>query len=92
VSHLKALPVPDGFELREARADKTSDGRKWMAEDALFSASEALTKDPPAVAFIVAWYTRGPNGGLLLKYRCAFESEQQQVALATHLLHDLVAG
>lgn len=86
---LRPLPTPEGFALREARAEKWNDGSKWLAEDALFDASEQLKSDPPSVAFIVAWYTRLPNGNLALKYRSSFEHDRQAIALAADLLRDM---
>lgn len=86
---MKLVPKPDGFDLREKRADKHADGSKWLPEDALFDASESLKKTPPVVAFLVAWYTRAPSGNLLLKYRVHYEHDRQGTALAADVLHDL---
>lgn len=86
---LRALPEPEGFELREARATKLNSGTKWLSEDALFDASEQLKIDVPCIAFLVAWYTRLPNGKLSLKYRTAFEHDRQAIALAADVLRDL---
>ena len=87
---LRALPKPEGFDLRAARAEKHDDGRQWLPADALFDASEQMTTDaPPEVAFLVAWYTRREDGKLSIKYRCAFENDRQAIALAADLLRDL---
>lgn len=86
---LTPVHCPDGFELREARAARAGDGTKWLPEDALFDASEAMKENPPCAAFLVAWYTRMPNGKLALKYRCSHEHDRQTVALAADLLADL---
>jgi hypothetical protein len=86
---LKAVPKPDGFDLRVARAIKEGSGSKWLPEDALFDAAESLKNEPPSAALIVAWYTRLPNGNLTLKYRCFHEHDRQNVALAADLLQDI---
>ena len=91
MSELRSVPKPDGFELRDARASKEDDGRKWLPCDALFDASEALKVNPPEVAFLVAWYIRLPSGNLGLKYRISYEHERQGTALAADLLAEMSA-
>jgi hypothetical protein len=87
---LRALPKPDGFELREKRADKACDGRKWLPEDALYDASRQMHDDPPVGAMIVAWYARNEeSGNVVLKYRCWHEHDRQTMALAADLVRDL---
>ena len=86
---LRAVPKPEGFELREARAAKTDDASAWLPADAIYDACEQMKVEPPAVAALVAWYTRLPSGKLALKYRCYYEYDRQAVALASDLLTDL---
>jgi len=86
---LRALPEPEGFALRNARAAKADDGSRWLPDDALYDASNQMKAEPPAVAFIVAWYTRLPSGKLALRYRCHYEHDRQAVALAADLAADL---
>ncbi len=86
---LRALPKPDGFELREKRAEKADDGRKWLPEDALFDASRAMQDAPPTQAMIVVWYSRNEDGKVVLKYRCWHEHDRQTMALAADLVRYL---
>lgn len=86
---LKSVPKPEGYDLREARAAKFDDGRKWLPEDALFDASEHMKDNPPEVAFLCAWYTRLPNGKLTIKFRCSYEHDRQGIALAADLLAEM---
>jgi hypothetical protein len=87
---LRAVPRPEGFDLREARASKASSATKWLPEDALFDASKDICTDSPVGAMMIAWYVRDPSSGFLrLKYRCWQEHERQNVALAADMLHDL---
>lgn len=89
MTELRAIPKPEGFDLREARAARDDDGSKWLPADALFDASEGMKTAAPAVAFLVAWYTRLPNGKLSLKYRMSYEHDRQGVALIADLLADV---
>lgn len=91
MSYLRAVPKPEGFELREKRAAAADDGSKWLPADALYDASEAMKESPPSTACIIAWYTRLPNGKLALKYRCYYEHDRQAVALAADLAADIRA-
>jgi hypothetical protein len=86
---LVPLPTPAGHELRLARALKDDDGSKWLPVDALYDASVGMSAELPAVAMIVAWYTRLPNGMLALKYRCYQEHDRQCLALVTDVGLDL---
>ena len=86
---LKAVPKPDGHELRLKRACRNEDASKWLPEDALYDAYEGLKTTSAEAAMIVAWYTRLPDGNLSIKYRCYSEHDRQHVALASDLLASL---
>ena len=88
---LKVLPKPQGYDLRNIRAMRENNASIWLPEDAVFDASCAMKTEPPAVACVVAWYTRLENGNLALKYRCFQEHDRQSIALAADLLGDLQA-
>ena len=80
VSLLTAVPEPEGHELRRARATKGTCS-DWLPADALYSASQMMAQDPPVIAFVVAWYVRGPSGWPVLKYQMHQEHERQGAAL-----------
>ena len=87
---LKALPMPEGFEIRAARASRGT-ASDWLPEDALFHASESMKEAPPEVAFLVCWYTRDADGTLRLKFRHFQEHERQSAALASDMMAWLTA-
>jgi hypothetical protein len=88
---LKALPKPDGHDMRAARAARGT-AADWLPEDALFHASEAMKADPPVVAFLITWYSRDPvNGHLVLKFRHYQEHERQSAGLAADMCAWLTA-
>ncbi len=88
---LKAVPKDEGFELREKRAEKNSDGRKWLPCDALYDAYTQLKDEPPSTALVIAWYHTDKDGTVRLKYRCWQEGTRQSVALAADLLAGLTS-
>ena len=87
---LKAIPKPEGFDLRAARASRGT-AADWLPEDALYHASEAMRDSPPVVAFLVTWYSREADGKLTLKFRHHQEHERQSAGLAADLLAWLTA-
>jgi hypothetical protein len=89
VKLLKQLPKPEGFELREKRAEKSDDGSKWLPEDALYDASTAMQESPPAGAMIVVWYSLAEGDKYALKYRIWQDGPRRAVGLAADLLGDL---
>jgi hypothetical protein len=90
MSHLRAIPKPEGFELRAVRASKGT-ASDWLPDDALFHASEDMAKSPPVVAFLVTWYSRELDGKLTLKFRHYQEHERQSAGLAADITAWLTA-
>lgn len=67
---MKLIPKPEGFELRDKRSDKTADASKWNTADALFDASNEMSKqDTDGV--IVCWREQYKDGTSKIHYRCA---------------------
>ena len=90
MTDLRAVPEPEGYELRHARIEK-GDNTKWLPEDALYSAYEALSKVKVERAMIVAWWESDEEGNVRLNYRAYSEHPQQNTALAAVLLGYLSA-
>lgn len=86
---LKAVPKPEGFDLRAARANKRESGLDWLPADAIYDASEQLKTDGATVAMVIAWYVRTPDGLLALRYRLSYEHDRQGVALVADLMHEI---
>jgi hypothetical protein len=87
---LRAIPKPEGHELRAARCEK-NDNTKWLPEDALYSAYEAMSKAKVERAMICAWWESDENGVVRLNFRAFSEHPQQNTALAAVLLGYLSA-
>ena len=87
---LRALPKPEGFDLRAARASRGT-ASDWLPADALFHASEAMAESSPVVAMLVTWYSREPDGKLVLKFRHYQEHERQSAGLAADITAWLTA-
>ena len=87
---MKVVPTPEGYDLRHARMEK-SDNTKWLPEDALYSAYEAMAKVKIERAMLVAWWESDENGTVRLNFRAFSEHPQQNTALAAVLLGYLSA-
>lgn len=83
---LKLVPKPDGYELREKRANKKENCELWLPEDALHSASKRMAAEPPVLAAVVAWYCRDEKGCLRVRYDVWQEHDRQSIALCSDLL------
>jgi hypothetical protein len=85
VTDLRAVPKPEGFELRQARCAK-EDNTKWLPQDALYAAYEAMSKVKVERAMIVAWWESDDSGNVKLNFSAYSEHPQQNTALAAVLL------
>lgn len=85
------VPKPEGFDLRNSRANKAHDGSKWLPEDALYDAYDAMAKASVTTAMIVAWWEKAEDGTVHLNYRSYSEHPQQNIALVSVLLGYLTA-
>lgn len=61
---LKAVPQPDGYDLRKARADKSESAADWLPEDALYDASVQIEQHGVTGACLIAWYEPSPTSGM----------------------------
>lgn len=87
---LKAVPKPAGFELNQARSDKSASARDWLPEDALYSAWEQIQKDRPVHgALVVAWYSLSEAGLPILKFTLHNEECRLGLALAADLQFEM---
>jgi len=86
---LKSVPKPQGFDLRQARADKSDCASHWLPEDALYDASLAMRADDPVIAAAVIWYVRDKSGKLSLRYRVHEQHSLQAVALVVDMLQQM---
>lgn len=77
---------PEGFDLRDARADKSHDAKDWTPADALYSASESQ-REKPAVTLVVAWTYRDAKGDLRLSYCNASKGNEETIALLAAMNH-----
>lgn len=91
---MSEIKKPGGYDFRvklEQRSGHVS-GTKWLPEDVLFSASQAMADNPPKGAVLVCWYTPIPeNGRLALRWQGCQEHDCQMKALAAEMASMLVA-
>jgi hypothetical protein len=92
VTHLKAVPKPEGFDLRLKRAESQDSCRMWLPEDAIYDAYMQMKDENVVSAAVIAWYVKNPNGTLSLRYRISHEHDRQGVAIAADLLHEMQTG
>lgn len=55
------IEKPEGFELRDARSEKTNAADKWTPQDALYGANQRMGDKAESVTVI--WRERNSNGG-----------------------------
>lgn len=83
---LRAIPKPEGFELRDKRSEKTNDAAAWLPEDALYDAQQAMMGEmKPSTAMVVAWFYRDAEGKQRLTFRLYNQTNNDGVALAAML-------
>lgn len=88
---LKLVPKPEGFALNNRRSDIAHDASKWLPEDAIYSAQEAVVKGGVTKAMLVAWYAPHPDkpGCLKLMYRLYNESDNDGRALISEVFVEM---
>jgi hypothetical protein len=87
---LKAVPKPEGHDLRAARVEKV-DNTKWLPEDALYSAYEEISKAKVERALVCAWWEKDENGEMHMNFRSYSEHPQQVTALVAVLFGYMTA-
>jgi len=86
MSDLRAVPKPEGFDLRDRRSEKTNDATAWLPEDALYDAQQAMRgKMKPTSAMVVAWFYHDEEGTERLTFRLYNKTTNDGVALAAIL-------
>lgn len=83
---LRLVSKPEGFELRDKRSDKSRSCSDWKVQDALYDASQEISKaDVECDAVVVIFRKRLPNSNTLTCTRVA----GPQDAAAELLLHGM---
>lgn len=67
---MKLIPKPEGFELRDKRADKSGDGADWQVGDAVYDAQQEINK-VDCNAVLVIWQKVEADGTTSTNYRYA---------------------
>lgn len=83
------IEKPAGYDLREKRADKSSDARQWTPQDAIYNTSERI-KDQNVTQLIVYWWERKPDGKEVLHWTNATTSTAEHALLLQKALAVLV--
>jgi hypothetical protein len=75
------IPEPEGFELREKRAERSGSARDVTPLDALFDAYERVKSNPKVQCLFVCWYELSENGLPVLKWSSASDWSRGTAAL-----------
>lgn len=81
---MRMVEKPEGYDLRDKRAEKSGQGVDWNPQDALYDASQRIQK-MDVEALIVVWRERLPNG----ETGTRFDFSGNRDAAATLLLRAL---
>lgn len=80
---------PEGYDLREKRADKNSDARQWTPQDAVYSTAERI-KSKNVPQFCAYWWEREPDGREILRWSNATTSTAEHALLLQKALAALI--
>lgn len=80
---------PEGYDLREKRADKEADARKWTARDAVYSTSQRMANQD-VTEFVAYWWERLPDGSEVMHFSNATSSTAEHALLLQKALHALL--
>jgi hypothetical protein len=76
---IKVLPVPEGHEMRNARAEKSTSAQDWLPEDAMYQASKQMSEKGVMGGMVVAWYEKSASTGLPVVKYCLYQSDPRWV-------------
>lgn len=81
---------PEGYDLREKRADKANDAGVWTAQDAVYSTAQRI-KDQNVSQLVVYWWERKPDGSEVMHWTNATTNIAEHALLLQKALHALMA-
>lgn len=81
---------PDGYDLREKRADKANDAKQWTPQDAIYSTAERIS-DQDVSQLVVYWWERKPDGSEVMHWTNATSSLAEHALLLQKALTALMA-
>lgn len=70
---LKLIPMPEGFELRNRRSDKSGRGCDWLPADAVYDANHMMQQGN-CIAVVVVWMEQNEDGSQRIYRRFAGEA------------------
>lgn len=83
------IEKPEGYDLREKRANKSDDAKQWTPQDAIYNTAERI-KEQNVTQLIVYWWERTPDGKELLHWTNATTSTAEHALLLQKALAVLV--
>lgn len=87
---MKTVPKPQGFDLRDKRAMKSSDPTDWTPADAVYSASQRI-QGKEVTDLVVYWWERDPDTGeSYLRWANATSSKAEHCYLMQKALNVLL--
>lgn len=81
---------PDGYGLREKRANKANDAKQWTAQDAIYNTAERI-RDQDVSQLVVYWWERKPDGKEVMHWTNATTNLAEHALLLQKALTALMA-
>lgn len=86
---MELVPKPEGFEFREARADKSGQSRDWKPVDAMYEAYQRVSKED-VTQLVCYWWEKDKEGNEILNFSQSTESLAEHSLLLQKALHHLL--
>lgn len=89
MSDLKLVPKPEGFDLRNARADKTNQAKDWQPADAIYWASQKASQVEMTQVMVV-WWEKQADGTEKLNFSHSTQSAAERLLLLQSMVHAML--
>lgn len=86
---MSEVEKPEGYDLREKRADKNSDACQWTPQDAIYNTSQRI-KEQDVTQLVVYWWERKPDGKEVLHWTNATTSTAEHALILQKALNALL--
>lgn len=84
------IDKPEGYDLREKRADKNVDAGQWTAQDAIFNTAQRI-KSQDVSQLVVYWWERRPDGSEVMHWTNATTNTAEHCLLLQKAMSALMA-
>lgn len=81
------VPKPEGFDIRDKRAEKSGKADEWTPQDAVYEASQRIEN---ATQLVCLWWEKQPDGREILMYSQSTKSRAEHAYLLHKALNDVL--